>query len=316
VAPERLTLEALTRKHFIQRAATPAEQRRLATLLDLHGKGDQAALIDGPDHPAAAERAWFAGPRHTPFFSPEAAPEALRRATAALPDEPRAVRTLWLAAQSAGLAPTFLASVAEQWRRDWPESPEALLAMAMSVVPAPETQSGTPIFDLTWTVWQQARGWSAQVDAFGFPRSADALYAAFEDVEIQSVEQLPMRGRAGWRARVRFESAPQLQDYRIVEALGGPRAAFTASPDATEARQEAGRVRVRLSLLELPPGPTARRIEVPDLGSCQARLTRGMFEQRWTLPARTVAMTLLEENRTSLRELRACGWPTQAPTTE
>lgn len=312
----RLDLEALTQKHFIEHAASPAEKQRLADLLDLHGKGEQAALLDGPEHPAAAERAWFAGDRATPFFTPEAAKAAVVTATAALPAHPRAVRTLWLAAHGAQLDPVFLASVAEQWARDWPESPEATLAVAMSPMPSMKVPARTPRFDLTWRVWQAGEGTGAVVEAFGFPRPADALYAAFDVIEIQAYEPLPNRARSGWRARVRFPGRPNLQDYRIIEALGGPRAAFTAAPDVTQARQQAGEVRLRISGLRELPNAGVQTVEVPDLGQCQARGVHGMHEQIWTLPARVVAVTLLEENRENLRALSACGLPPNAPKTE
>lgn len=316
VAPARLTLEQLSQKHFIAHAATPAEQRRLAMLLDLHGKGDQAALIDGPDHPAQAERAWFAGDHKTPFFAPDAAPAALRTATQALPTDPRAVRTLWLAAHAANLDPSFLAGVARQWRADWPESPEAAQAVAMSPpAPVPAAPPETPQYIVRWQAWPSGDGWAASVDAIGFPRGADALYAAFKGVEIQHVTSLPLRGQPGWRARVRFPTPPPLTDYRIIEALGGPQAAFMAPPDATDVRQQAGVIRLHLHVAGVPdmaakPGE-AYAVRIPDLGACTAQSSPAGTQITWRLPARTVAVALLEEHPIKLRALRRC-----APTTE
>lgn len=322
VAPARLTLEQLSQKHFIAHAATPAEQRRLAMLLDLHGKGDQAALIDGPAHPAHAERTWFAGDRKTPFFAPEAAPAALRAATQALPTDPRAVRTLWLAAHSANLDPSFLAGIARQWRADWPESPEASQAVAMSPpTPVPAAPPETPRYTLRWQAWPSGDGWAASVDAIGFPRGADALYAAFAGIEIQHVTPLPLRGQTGWRARVRFPTPPTLTDYRIIEALGGPQAAFMAPPGATDVRQQAGVIRLHLHVAGVPAVPDmpnapaqpgeAHAVRIPDLGACTAQSSPAGTRITWRLPARTVAVALLEEHPIKLRALRRC-----APTTE
>lgn len=135
VPPARIELEALSRKHFIRGEATAAEQTRLAALLDLHGRGAEAALLEGADHPAAAERAWFAGTREAPLWDAATARARMPAAQARLKDDPRAVRTLWLLGHAAGLDPTWLRGVAARWRADWPESTEASIAERMSHVP-------------------------------------------------------------------------------------------------------------------------------------------------------------------------------------
>lgn len=131
-APARLELEALSRAHFIQGEADATQRQRLAVLLDLHGRGAEAALLEAPDDPARAERAWFAGDHAAPFCDPATARAALPAAQARLATDPRAVRTLWLLGHAARLDPTWLAAMAERWRDDWPESTEARQALALS----------------------------------------------------------------------------------------------------------------------------------------------------------------------------------------
>lgn len=140
----RIEMERLAQRHFLAGTATDAERKTLARLLDLHGRGAEAALLDAPEDPAHAERAWFAdSPGLTaPFATPALARAGLPLATARYPDDPRAIRTLWLLAHAAGLDPHFLEGLASRWRADWPASTEAVVAATISralIAPKAET---------------------------------------------------------------------------------------------------------------------------------------------------------------------------------
>ena len=189
VAPARIEMERLTQRHFLKGEASKAEQTTLARLLDLHGRGAEAALLEAGDDPARAERAWFAGPRSAPFATADVARTALPIATAHYPDDPRAIRTLWLLAHSANLNPHFLAGLANRWRADWPASDEARIAFDMSkarVTPTAET------IDLS--AW--ARSHPLDTDAI---RSADARWRPPADLAT-GPRWAAVRVLAVWRA--------------------------------------------------------------------------------------------------------------------
>ncbi|MGK0358361.1 MAG: hypothetical protein ACI9U2_000648 [Bradymonadia bacterium] len=177
----RIEMERLAQRHFLEGTATDAERKTLARLLDLHGRGAEAALLDAPDDPAHAERAWFATPGSlaAPFTTPERARVGLALATARYPDDPRAIRTLWLLAHAAGLDPHLLEGLANRWRADWPASTEAGMARALSralIAPKAETTdlvewAGTHPLDLDAIRAGEAR-WRVPADLAVGPRWA------------------------------------------------------------------------------------------------------------------------------------------------
>lgn len=185
VAPQRVEMERLAQRHFLHGEASQAERDRLARLLDLHGRGAEAALLEAPDDPARAERAWFAGAHTASFTTAEAARARLPAATARYAEDPRAIRTLWLLSHAAGLHPHFLLGLANRWRADWPASAEARVAQRLS---RPVDGAAQPAIDLD--AWARAHPldvaalraadarWRAPADLAGAPRWAAARVLA------------------------------------------------------------------------------------------------------------------------------------------
>lgn len=198
VAPARVELETLLRKHFSAGEATPAEQARLAVLLDLHGRGAEAALLETADDPARAERAWFAGAPDAPFCDVREARARLPGVEARLAHDPRAIRTLWLLGRAAGLDPAWQAAIADRWRRDWPESTEARRAQAINRADqAPEP----PPVDLA--------AWSA-----AHPVDRDALDAAFAQWTPPPGAEAP--GLLAWRVLAVWDGAAfEIREERV-----------------------------------------------------------------------------------------------------
>lgn len=217
--PARIEMEALSRKHFLQGVATADERERLAALLDLHGRGDEAALLEAPDDPARGERAWFAGTRETPLWTAEAARGRLPAAQARLAKDPRAIRSIWLLGHAAQLDRSWLGAIADRWRRDWPESAEARIALRMSRAPAEVDQ---PV---------QLEDWAAT-----HPLDEAAIRAAYAEWRLTHAEDAPPRWLALRVLAVWDGRGFRLREERL--AMGGAlqvrrrRSAFVPTADA------------------------------------------------------------------------------------